>query len=466
MLGVRPEDGETTRDWWFERIHPEDAPRFHAALDAMLEGRAPDLDLEYRMRHKAGGWIWIWQRGLVVRDATGRLKRTVGAILDITERKRAEEALRTSEERFQYVARATRDVIWDLDLVADRTWWSEAMQRELGFAPEDIGSEAAWCFSHMHPEDRKRVMRGMKEAVEGRGNYWSDEFRYRRANGTYAYISDRGFIIRDAQGQASRIIGAMQDITERVQAEEELRRFASDLERRVEERTRQLVEVNRELNAFAYSVSHDLRAPMRHMEGYAEVLAEDYGDKLDEHARAYLERIVAAAHRMNGLIEDLLAYSRLSKDEIVLQPTKLSKLVERIVHEMTPELEACGARTEIVHPLPTVRAHPTILHQAITNLVTNAIKFMAPGVTPRIRICAEERDGEKVRLWVEDNGIGIAPEHHERIFGVFERLHGRESVPGSGIGLAIVRKGLERMGGSVGVASEVGKGSRFWIELA
>jgi PAS domain S-box-containing protein len=139
------------------------------------------------------------------------------------QRARIEEALRKSEQRFQYVVRATRDIIWDIDLVGDQLWWSEALQTQLGFAPEEIGPDMAWCFMHMHPADRGRVVQGMEEAVAGKENFWSDEFRYKCADGHYAYITDRGYIIRDAGGKALRMIGAMQDITERNQAEERLR---------------------------------------------------------------------------------------------------------------------------------------------------------------------------------------------------------------------------------------------------
>ncbi len=241
--------------------------------------------------------------------------------------------------------------------------------------------------------------------------------------------------------------------------------LAANLERRVEERTARLRELNDELNAFAYSIFHDLRAPLRAMEGYAEALQEDFGDHLGGDAQTYTERIFAAAKRMNGLIDDLLAYSRLNQGEIRLQTTEVSELVEAVLDELRPHLLEKDARVDVAETLPIVQCNPTMLRQAITNLVANAVKFVAPGREPHIRIHAEERDGRSIRLWVEDNGIGVAAEHRDRIFRVFERLHGRETYPGSGIGLAIVRKSLERMGGSVGVESELGRGSRFWIEL-
>lgn len=245
---------------------------------------------------------------------------------------------------------------------------------------------------------------------------------------------------------------------------EQLQRYAAELEQRVADRTVALQEANTELQAFTYSVSHDLRAPLRAMQGFAQALLEDYADKLDSFAQDYARRIVAAASRMDTLINDLLAYSRLSRAEIRLQPVSLAVVVAEALAQLEAELQERQAQVTVEESLPEVVAHRTTLIQVVTNLLANAVKFVAPTVKPQVRVWAEEREGW-VRLWLQDNGIGIAPEHQQRIFRVFERLHGIETYPGTGIGLAIVRKGVERMGGRVGVKSQVGQGSRFWIEL-
>jgi len=254
--------------------------------------------------------------------------------------------------------------------------------------------------------------------------------------------------------------------------------------RRTEETARQLAATNAELESFAYSVSHDLRAPLRAMQGFSEALLEDYGTRLDDTGRDYAGRIVNAAQRMDTLIEDLLDYSRLSRADVRLRPVSLDGALAEVLATLQAEIAKCGADVIVEAPLPGVLAHHSTLVQVLTNLLTNAIKFVEPGVQPHVRIWAEglgsRGAGERfkiqnrqskiqnrkaVRLWVEDNGIGIAPEHCERIFHVFERLHGIETYPGTGIGLAIVRKGVERMGGRTGVESEIGQGSRFWVEL-
>jgi signal transduction histidine kinase len=225
-----------------------------------------------------------------------------------------------------------------------------------------------------------------------------------------------------------------------------------------------LEEVKRELDGFAYTVAHDLRSPLRAMTGFSEALLEEYSNKLDPTGQDYARRIHESARRMDGLIQDLLAYSRLSRGDIVLQPVDLGAILQEILAQMSPELKERRACVSLAEPLPRVTAHPVLLNQILTNLLSNAIKFISPGVDPQVRIRAE-RSADAVRLWVEDNGIGIAAEHHERIFRVFERLHLQERYPGTGIGLAIVRRAVERLHGQAGVESELGKGSRFWISL-
>jgi signal transduction histidine kinase len=225
-----------------------------------------------------------------------------------------------------------------------------------------------------------------------------------------------------------------------------------------------LQESNTALDAFAYTVSHDLRAPLRAMQGFSTALLEDYGAQLDPQGKDYATRVVAAAGRMDELIQDLLAYSRLSRTDIAMGQLSLELIVEAILQRMSAGITKRQAVVDVVRPLPVVHGHRQTLQQCLINLVGNALKFTAPGTTPQIRIRAEVLNG-KARIWVEDQGIGIATEHQDRIFRVFERLHGAETYPGTGIGLAIVKKGAERMEGRVGVDSVLGGGSRFWLEL-
>jgi signal transduction histidine kinase len=236
------------------------------------------------------------------------------------------------------------------------------------------------------------------------------------------------------------------------------------LEEQVRHRTAELEERNEELEGFGYSISHDLRAPLRAMQGFSQALLEDSSDRLDDMGKEYAERIVAGAQRMDQLIQDLLAYSRVSRAELRLVPVPLGPIAQSVVGDLGESLRARGAVMRVDDSLPVVLGHPATLSQVLTNLLGNALKFVPADRTPALRVRAENDNG-RIRVWVEDNGIGIAAEHQDRIFRVFERLHSGDDYPGTGIGLAIVRKAVERMGGMVGVESTPGQGSRFWVQL-
>jgi len=236
------------------------------------------------------------------------------------------------------------------------------------------------------------------------------------------------------------------------------------LEARVAERTRDLRERNAELEAFAYSVSHDLRAPLRAMEGLAQALLEDCGDGLDELGRDYAERVVASAQRMERLIQDLLEYSRVSRVELVRADVDLDAAVDDALAQLEEAVEVAGATVRVERPLGHAIAHRATLVQGLVNLLSNALKFTRPGAAAEVHVDARETD-RGVELVVADEGIGIAPEHQERIFRMFERLHPDEAYSGTGVGLTIVHKIADRLGGRVRVDSALGEGSRFTLEL-
>jgi len=257
---------------------------------------------------------------------------------------------------------------------------------------------------------------------------------------------------------------AQEDIARRKRVEVEVRELNARLEEGIKERTAKLSEAVRELEAFSYTVAHDLRAPLRAMSGLSRILMEDHLAESDKVGQDYARRIVESGRRMDTMVQDLLEYSRLSRVELGLERIELGGLVREVLAAMDAELQERKASVVVREPFPAVRAHRGALSQALTNLIQNAAKFVRPGSTPEIVLRAEER-GDRVRVWVEDRGIGIAPEHRDRVFGVFQRLHDANTYPGTGIGLAIVRKAMERMGGRAGVESEPGQGSRFWLEM-
>ncbi len=243
----------------------------------------------------------------------------------------------------------------------------------------------------------------------------------------------------------------------------ERERLLANLEENVQQRTAELRETNNQLEELVYSIAHDLRAPLRAMQGFSKLLLQQHGEALPEDGREYAERVMRAAERMDAMTMDLLAYGRMARSEVTLGPVSLQKTWQAAAAQCEKLIEETHARVDVEEPLPMVRGQGPILTQVLANLLNNALKFVPEGKTPKVRLHAEDHNGA-VRLWVEDEGIGIAPEYRERIFRVFERLDGGR-YKGTGIGLSIVRKGVERMGGRVGVESELGKGSRFWIDL-
>lgn len=269
----------------------------------------------------------------------------------------------------------------------------------------------------------------------------------------------RDSMLEELQWRAEKLERSQREL---IAAKEIISQHAEELEDIVKERTAKLQETIAQLEAFSYSVSHDMRGPLRAMRQYSQILLDEQKG-IDEEGKGYLERISRAAARLDRLIQDVLLYSRAARAEISLSKVDTDKLVQEIVQQY-PGFQAPRAHIEIEGPLAPVLAHEASLTQCISNLLSNAVKFVPPGRTPSVRISSEQVNGT-VRLWIEDNGIGIAPQDQCRIFNIFERVHAPGQYEGTGIGLSIVKKTVERMGGAVGLESKIGNGTRFWIEL-
>jgi signal transduction histidine kinase len=274
----------------------------------------------------------------------------------------------------------------------------------------------------------------------------------------------RQYQVRDLIEQQERDQQRLRESAEALrQSKEELARANRALEERVQTRTADLETANEQLETFVYSVAHDLRAPLRSITAFSQLLMEDHAPSLAKDAQHLLRRIQASSEFMDKLLLDLLAFGRAARAEIELGPVEVQAAWEAALFQCATQIEQSQAQVETIRPLASVRSHEATLTQCLANLLSNALKFVAPGVPPSICFWAEAR-GSWVRLWLKDNGIGIPEREHERVFRVFERLNGTR-YPGTGIGLSIVRKGIERMGGKIGLESVPGQGSRFWIEL-
>ena len=374
----------------------------------------------------------------------------------VAEERSARRALQESERSLNDAQRIARLGRWQWDLGSRHAHTTDQVHQILGTTRPDGGATVKELLERVHSEDLAALEARAKATLAGSTRF-DETIRMVRPDGETRWCHALVEVVQDEDGRPAQLVGTVLDITERRQAEEALAQLNSELEARVAERTA-------ELEAFAYSISHDLRAPLRAVQGFSEAVLEDYEGALDASGQDYLRRIVGAAARMDGLIQALLAYSRLSQTETTAQAVPLADIVaEARRTTVTDELEG-KVHLTVHEPLPVVLAHPPTLRQVVTNLLSNAFKFVEPGTAPQVKVWAEPK-GTRMRLWIEDNGIGINPEHHDRILQVFERLHGVEEYPGTGIGLAIVKKSVERMSGRVGLVSALGSGSRFWIEL-
>jgi PAS domain S-box-containing protein len=297
-----------------------------------------------------------------------------------------------------------------------------------------------------HPDDAAALLADMERIRSGQEVEL--ERRVRRANGELVWVLLSASTIRDAQGEPRWLLGHCLDITDRKRAEAELAGANAELARS-----------NAELEQFAYVASHDLQEPLRMVASFTELLAQRYGDRLDDDAREFIGYAVDGATRMQHLLQDLLQYSRIQRREPVRQTIDCQQLVTTVLHDLSPATDEAGITVD-VGTLPTITADPTLLRLVFQNLLANAIKFRAAEHTPRVWLTATREDGAW-RFDVADNGIGVPPTQRQRIFGMFQRLHARDDYPGTGIGLSMVTKGVERHGGHVWASDTEGGGTTF-----
>lgn len=367
---------------------------------------------------------------------------------EVAARARFERLLRKSARRLALAARAGGIGMWSCDPVRGEQSWDEPMRAHLGVGPEVPASRAA-LLERVHPEDRARVAAGFERWSCGETGE-DLEFRVRRADGSVRHLLAAAAREIDAEAARGTLVGVCVDLSERIAQRDALAAQAEELRRS-----------NRDLEQFAYIASHDLQEPLRMVSGFCDLLARRYAGRLDDKADQYIGFATDGARRMQAMIRDLLSFSRVSTRGRPLVPCDPRTVLDTVLRDLQPRIEECGGTIRVEGQLPPLQADPGQLAQVFANLLGNGLKFHRQGAKPQVSVRAAE-DGERVRFEVADNGIGIAREHAERIFQIFQRLNERERFEGSGIGLAIVKRIVERHGGSIACApNPAGAGSVF-----
>lgn len=418
---------------------------------------------EIKNRAKDGSFYWVDTTIVPFLNEQGKPRQYVAIRADITERKRAEEAALDSEARLNFALQTSNIGAWELSLrdhTANRTAIHDRIFGYDALLPH-------WTYEmfldHVLPEDRAEVDRSFRVATATNAN-WSLECRIRRADGEVRCIWVAGGHERDSEGKVVRMSGIVQDITERKAREAEIQQLNAELEQRVSQRTIELEGANKELEAFSYSVSHDLRAPLRAISGFSKIVLEDHSAALDADGLRYLHQVEQSARQMGQLIDDLLTFSRTGRQALVLQTVSTTDMVNACLADLQGMKENRHV-TVNVGELPDCEADASLLKQVWLNLLGNALKYTRKCDQAVITI-GSRREGDTDSYFVQDNGAGFEMKYADKLFGVFQRLHLADDYEGTGVGLALVQRIVQRHGGRVWAEANLNLGATFHFTLA
>ncbi|MBP1927733.1 PAS domain S-box-containing protein [Methanolinea mesophila] len=448
LWGLRPD--EMIGKSFLDMIPPPERERVRETFRNVIRSSIRFEGLEINSCDRRGNLIHIEVSGVPFFDRNGELKGYRGITRDITRRKRVEEALRESE----YLRRLAQEITcvgsFEWNIVTGVNTWTPELEALYGL-PEGgfAGTQPAWE-ELVHPGDRARAVATVQRAFKTNETV-EDEWRVIWPDGSIHWLAGRYRIIRNDAGAPQAIVGVNFDITERKIAEDALNEYAANLKRS-----------NEDLERFAYVASHDLREPLRMVTSFSQLLEKNYKGRLDEDADEFIGYIVEGGRKMDALVNDLLEYSRITSQGKPFEPTDLNIVLEEAQNSLSMAIEENKARIE-VGVLPTVNVDHLQILLVFQNLLSNAIKFH-DDTDPVVSVKAVRREKEWEFL-VRDNGIGIDPAYHEKIFEIFQRLHSRNDYHGTGIGLAICKRIVERHGGRIWVESEPGKGSTFFFTI-
>jgi PAS domain S-box-containing protein len=432
----------------------------HGYEQVFAEGKVTDYGLA--IRHGSGRVTDVLYNASIFQNEAGEVEGVFAAARDITERKRVEDELMLSRERLALAQKAGHSGTFDWDIQNNINHWSAEVEEVYGIAPGQFGGTYEDWEALVVPEDLVMAKKAIDESLKSAE--FASEWRIRRrSDGEIRWITARAKVLFDDNGKPQRMLGLNMDVTERKRAEQEVRRLNEELEQRVIQRTAQLEAANKELEAFTYSVSHDLRAPLRHISGFSKMLTEEFGSTLPGEAQHHLQRIQEGTRRMGLLVDDLLNLGRIGRHEVRLQVTGLNSIVNETLADLKAECEDRQLEWKI-GALPFVECDPALMKQVFQNLLSNAVKFTRPRSAAVIEVGQKDQDGTAV-VFVRDNGVGFNIKYADKLFGVFQRLHRAEDFEGTGVGLATVQRIIQKHGGRIWAEAELDKGATFYFSL-
>jgi PAS domain S-box-containing protein len=439
---------------------PEDMARQFGFQSFMSMAIYPKVDKpwQFGIHQCAYPRVWTPEEEWLFQEIGRRLGDALTVLL-------AYQKLQQSEERLRLTTEAARIGIWDWDVQHDCWYASPIYYIMLGYVPsDDFGERGEWL-ERLHPDDKDMVAAKIERVLARDFQDYRYEARIRHADGAYRWVSAVGFDIqRDQDGQVTRMLGVRMDITDRKRAEEEIRRLNQELEQRVLDRTAQLEAANKELEAFTYSVAHDLRAPLRHIDGFIDLLQQRTAPTLDAQSRHYMATISDSAKRMGTLVDELLAFSWKGRYEMSKRQVDLGPLVQEVIRELAPETAGRKINWHVAD-LPTVTGDLSMLRLVLVNLISNALKFTRGREPAEIEIGWRRQQEPETVIFVRDNGVGFDMQYADKLFGVFQHLHRVDEFEGIGIGLANVRRIITRHGGRTWAEGEVNRGATFYFSL-
>ncbi len=457
-LGMEPEDIVGKSD--FELYPQELAERYRVDDRAvMASGEARDIEEPYEV---GGQRFWVHTVKTPIRDTTGNVTGILGIFWDITEQKNAAQELERSQAGLSEAQRIAHLGNWELNLTNNELIWSDEIYRIFEIDRAKFGASYEAFLDAIHPDDRDMVNKAYTESVKYKLPY-NIVHRLLMPDGRIKYVNEKCETYYGEDGKPTNSFGTVHDITEIRQAEEKIHKLNQELERRVTKRTAELEDANKELEAFSFSVSHDLRAPLRAIDGFSHILLEEYAETLDDEGKRLLSVVRDNTVRMGQLIDDILKFSRAGRLEINFSQIDMEEMAHDVFNELSLSIDASGLQFEI-ESLPQARGDSAMIRQVLVNLFSNAIKFSSTQETPRIQVGATITENEII-YFVKDNGVGYDMQYMDKLFGVFQRLHDTAEFEGTGIGLAIVKRIITRHGGRVWAEGKVDEGATFYFSL-